>query len=132
MMLQYDMIAGFIQFTLHLVQIPNFTSGKSSSHHNRASSMLYGWYDRELMFIHQFFAKHRPPYLSQRFQTLICKFKGLYSTALLSSLCALVNWSLLTLFYFLNSGFLTAILPHRPASQSFLLTVDVATFFSQY
>ena len=41
----------------------------------------------------------------------------------------LVPWSLLTVFCILNSGFLTAILPYRPASQSLLLTVDVETFF---
>ena len=39
-------------------------------------------------------------------------------------------WSLLTLFCFLNSGFLTTILPYRPASVSLLLTVDVDIFFT--
>ena len=34
-----------IQFALHLMQIPDFRIRKSSSHHNRSSSMLYGWYD---------------------------------------------------------------------------------------
>ena len=44
-MLQYGVIAGLINFALHLVQIPNFTIGKSPPNHNRASSMLYGWCD---------------------------------------------------------------------------------------
>ena len=42
MMLQYAVIAGLIQFALHLVQIPDFAMSKSLPHHNRASSMVYG------------------------------------------------------------------------------------------
>ena len=44
--------------------------------------------------------------------------------------CVLVHWSLLTLFCFLNTGFLTAILPYRPASQSFhTMTLVLGLFF---
>ena len=35
-------IARLIQFALRLVQLANFSIGKKSSHHNRASPMLYG------------------------------------------------------------------------------------------
>ena len=41
MMLQYAMIAGLIQFTLHLVQIPNFAIGKSPPNCDWTSFMLY-------------------------------------------------------------------------------------------
>ena len=45
MMIQYAVIAGLIQFALHLEQIPIFTIGKNHAHHNTASSMLYDWCD---------------------------------------------------------------------------------------
>ena len=45
MILQYAVIAGLIQFALHLVQIPDFAVGKCPTPHNRASSMFYGWCD---------------------------------------------------------------------------------------
>ena len=48
---------------------------------------------------------------------------------IIQSLCAWAHWSFLTLFCFLNSGLLTAILPDGPASQSLLLKVDVDSFF---
>ena len=44
-MLRYDVIAGLIQISLHLVQNTDFTIGKSPLHHDRASTLLYGWYD---------------------------------------------------------------------------------------
>ena len=44
------------------------------------------------------------------------------------SSCAFSLWSHLTLFSFVISGFLTAILLYRPASKSFHLTVDADTF----
>ena len=43
--LQYAMIASLIQFAHHMAQIPDFAIGKSPSHHNRASSMLYSCCD---------------------------------------------------------------------------------------
>ena len=52
-----------------------------------------------------------------------------FHCSIVQSLCALPYWSLLILIYFINSGFLTAIMSYRPASQSLLLTVDVNTFF---
>ena len=44
-MLQYSVIVGLIQFAFHLVHIPDFSIDKSSLHHKRAFSMLYGWCD---------------------------------------------------------------------------------------
>ena len=85
MMLQYVVIASLIQFVLHLVQISEFAIGKSPPHHNWASSMLYSRCDT---VGYSSFTTHRPSYLTQRFWTLICLSKGLYSIALLSSLCA--------------------------------------------
>ena len=69
------------------------------------------------------FATHRPSYLTQR---------TLFHCCIVQSLYALAHWSLLTLFCFLNSGFLTAILPYRPASLGLLLTVDVNTLFLRH
>ena len=44
-MLQYAVIANLIHFVIHLVQISDFATGKSSSLHNRTFSMLYGLCD---------------------------------------------------------------------------------------
>ena len=44
-MLHYAVIAGIIQFGLHLVQIPNFAIGKSPSPYNSAFSMICSWCD---------------------------------------------------------------------------------------
>ena len=44
-MLQYMVITDLIQFTLHLVQFPDFAISKIPPHHNKATSMLYGWCD---------------------------------------------------------------------------------------
>ena len=41
-MLQYAVIAGLIQYTVYLLQIPDFATGKSPPNHNKASSMVYG------------------------------------------------------------------------------------------
>ena len=46
-MLQYAVIASLIQFVLHLVQILDFAIGKRLTHHNRAFSILYAWWDTE-------------------------------------------------------------------------------------
>ena len=55
--------------------------------HNRTSSILYSWCDTGgLQLFHQLFATQRPSSLTERFLTLIYQSKGLYSTALLSSL----------------------------------------------
>ena len=66
----------------------NFVIVKRSLHHNRANvhALWMVWY-RGLQLFHELFTAHRPSYLIQRFWTLICQFKGLYSTALSSSLC---------------------------------------------
>ena len=44
-MLHHAAIASLIQFALHLAQISDFIIGKSSLHHNRASSKPYSWCD---------------------------------------------------------------------------------------
>ena len=53
----------------------------------------------------------------------------LFHSSIVQCLWALANWRLLTLFCFLNSAFLTVILPYRSASQNILLIVDVDTLF---
>ena len=94
MILHYAVIAG-----LYLVQILDFANSKSPPHHNRAS-MLYGWYHTE----------------GCSFSPTLCHKKTLFHCPAVQSLHALAHCSLLTLFCFLNSGFMTAILPYRPAS----------------
>ena len=87
---QHALIAGLIQFALPRMQIPDFSIGKSLSlHHNWATSMLYRRYDTgSCGSFTKFFTAHRPYYLTERFRTLFRQSKGLYSTGLLSSLCA--------------------------------------------
>ena len=43
--LQYAVIAGLIQFALHLVQTPDFAYGKRPPYHNKAFSTVYDWCD---------------------------------------------------------------------------------------
>ena len=47
LILQHAVIAGLIQFTLHLVQIPDFVNSKSIPLQNKASLILYSWCDTE-------------------------------------------------------------------------------------
>ena len=95
---------------------PRLCNWQKPLHHNGTSSILYCWYDTEgLLLFHQLFAAHRPSYLTERFRTWIRQSKGLFHGSIVYSLCALTDWDLLTLFCFLNSGFLTAILSYRPA-----------------
>ena len=127
-MLQFAAIASLIQNALHMVQIPDFAIGKNLPHHNTGSSMLYGWCDTEGCSPFTNSLPHiDPPIWPKDFKLWFVSPKDLIP--LLQFLCTLANWSLLTLFSFLNSSFLTAILPYRPASQSLLLTADVDTFF---
>ena len=130
MMLQYAVIASLIQFALYQVQTPDFAIDKSPPHHNKASSMLYSWCDT---WGHSFFT-NSSPHIGLLSEQKISNFdwsvqRTLFHCSIVQSLSALAHWSLLTSFCFLNSGFLTAILLYRPASQSLLLTVDVDRFF---
>ena len=113
---QYAVIAGLIQLTLHLVQIPYFTIGKCPPHYNRTSSMLYGWCDTGGC---SSFSNSLP----HIFNPKISNFDLSVQRTILA------NQSLLTLFCFHNSDFLTVILPYRPDTQSLLLTVDTNIFF---
>ena len=131
MILQYAVIASLIQFTLHLMQIHGFAIGKSPphTHHNRAPSMLYSWCDTEAAALSP--TLHCTETLL--FDAKILNFdlsiqRTLFYSSTVQSLCAFAHRSLLTLFGFLKSGFLTAILPYRSASQSLLLTMDADIF----
>ena len=73
-----------------------------------SSPCFYGWYDTRGCS-------------SLSVQRTLFQVQSLYVLAL---------WSCLILFCFFNSGFLTAVLPYRTASQSLLLAVDVDIFFS--
>ena len=103
-MLQYTVIAGLIQFALFLVQIFDFAIGKSPF--ITAFSLLYGLCNTGVAAI--------SPTLCH---TLILLFDGkilnlnsliqriLFYCSIVQSLCALTNWSFLTFFFFVNSGF---------------------------
>ena len=134
-MLQYAVIAGLIQFALHLAQIRDFATGKSS--HTIAESLQSFTVDviLGLQLFYEHFTSYRAFSLIERFRIFICQSKGLYSFVSpkdfipFLSLCALSHCSLSRLFCFCNSCFLAAVLPYRPASQSVIFTVDVDTFF---
>ena len=131
-MLQYAVIATLIEFALHMVQIPDFATDKSLHPTTRITeppSRLTVSVIRGLQLFHQLFTAHRPSYLCQRFRTLIHQSEGLFYCSLVQSLCALAHWSVLPLFCFIKSGFLTAILSYGSASQSHPFTVNVDTFF---
>ena len=85
MILRYAVIADLIQFGFHLIKMPDFAVGNSLQHHNRLSSMLYGWFDTEGYSSFTNSSPYRSSFLTEIFRTLIHQFKGLYSTALLSS-----------------------------------------------
>ena len=78
---------GLIQFALRLVQIPDFAIDKSSSYHDRASSIFYGWCDIGGC---SSFTNSSPcidPLIwDDDFE--LHRSKGLCSTVLLSNLCA--------------------------------------------
>ena len=97
-MLSQAMAASPNELVLHLGQIPDFTIGKiPPPHHN---SLLHAlrlvWY-RGLQLFHLLFTSPRLSYLTERFRTLIRQSKGLYSNALLPSLCA--SWPIGTFWY---------------------------------
>ena len=124
--LQYAMIAGLIQFALLLEQIPDFVIGKSPKHHNRA--MLYGWCGIGGC---SYFPNTSPLIWPKVFNIWFFRLKDFIPLLFfVLSLYALDDWSFLTLFCFLNCGWLIAVLPYNPSSQSLLQTVDVDTFFS--
>ena len=128
-MLLYTMIASLIQLTLHLVQILN--CGKTLPLHNRTPSMLYGWCDTGGCCSFTNSSLHiNPRNWPNEFELWFVSPKDFISLPVVESLCTLAHWSLLTLFCFINSGFLTAILLYKPASQSLLLSVDTDSFFS--
>ena len=101
-------------------EIPNFAIGTLPSTITEPPPFFMVGVIKGLQLFHQVFVTHWPTYLTQTFQILIYQSKGLYSTALLSSLCAPwpteVFWHCFASFY---SGFLAAILSYRPASESF-------------
>ena len=120
---QHAVIAGLIQFALHLVLIPEFAIGKLPLYHKRPSTMFYDWYETRVGSLSP---------------TLRCTWTLLYdpnilnfdSTALLPRLSeSSPTGAFLTLLCFLNCGFLTAILPYNPASLSLHFASDVITFF---
>ena len=109
---------------------PRLSNGKSLPLHSRVSSMLYGWCNTEVAALSPTF---RCTY-TLLFDLKILNFDSsvqmtLFHCSIVQSLWAFANWSFWTLFCFLDSGFLTAILPYGSASKSFHLTDDVDTFF---
>ena len=123
-MLQYAVIAGLIQFA------------NTRLCNNRISSILTVGVIRVgvgvggLQLFHQFFAAYRPSYLSQSFRTLIRQSKGLYSTALLPSLCA--HWPIVVFWHCFASSIVISWQHFYHIGQLLRVfsSVDVDTFFS--
>ena len=107
-----------------MVQLPNFAIGKIPLNHNRASSMIYTCYDTGVAAISSTL------YCIKDFELWFISQKDFIPLLYCLIFDQLGHCSHLTLFCFLSSGFLTAILPYTPASQSLLLTVDVDNIFS--
>ena len=127
-MQQFAVIAN--QFAVHLAfqlaRAPPHTH--THIHHNRASSMLYGWYDTGGCSSFPNSSLHIDlPIWPKDFE--LC---SLNPNDFIPLLYCPVFVCFLTLFCFLNSGFSTTILSYRPASQSLLLTVNADTFFSRH
>ena len=107
---------------------PWFCNWQKPPHHISASSMLYTWCDTEGCSSFTNSLPHTDSSIKiLNFDSSVQR--TLFHCPIVQSLCTLAHWSLLTFFCFLNSGFLTAILPFRPVWQSLLLMVDVDTFF---
>ena len=101
---------------------PSFYLAKE---HNKASSLLYSQWDTgkctSSLLIH-------PPIWLKILNFNLSVQRTLFHCSIVQSLCVLARWRLSILFCSFNNGFLTGILPYRPASQSFL-KVDVDSFF---
>ena len=123
-MLLYAVITGLIQFSLPLVQISDFAIRKRLLIITVPQPCYRVGVIQGVMLFHQLFTA---------FDRKTCNFdlsaqRTLTHCSIVYFSCILVHWSLFTLFCFLNSGFLTVILPYRTSSQSFLLTVNVHIF----
>ena len=88
--------------------------------------MLCSWCDtRCCSFFTKFSPLIDPPFWPKVFWTLILQSKRiLFHCSIIQSLCDWSHWSLCILVCFFNRGFMTIILPYRPASQSLLLPAD--------
>ena len=85
----------------------------------RASFMLCSWCDTGGCSYFTNALQHIDPSIWLKdFKLWFIVQRTLLHCSIIQSLCALAYWSLLTLFCFLNNGFLTAILAYKPASQS--------------
>ena len=116
-----------IEFAFQLAQIPDITIGKAPP---RDFCMLYGWCDTGCWSsFNNSSPKIDPLIWDKDFNILFAVQRILFYSSIVLCLGALVHWKFVTLFCFLNNGFLTAILPYRQTSQSLLLRVDIDTFF---
>ena len=133
-MLQDAVVASLIQFVLHLVQIPDFQLAKALPPHihpikEPPPCFMVGMIQRVAALSLTYHCTK-----TLLFEPMILNFDlsvqgTLFHCSIVQSLYALAHWSLLTLFCFLNSGFLTAILPYRPASHSVFFSQWMSTHF---
>ena len=114
---------------LHPGQIPTLQMAKAPSPTITKPS-TQGFTVCAVQLFHQLFDAHRASYLTERFETDLSVQGTLFHYSIVQFLYTLADWSLLTLFHFLNSSSLTVILPNGPVSLSLLFTVDVDTFLS--
>ena len=103
-MLQYAVIAGLIQFAFHLMQISD--NCQKPPHHNRTSSILYGWCDTgDGTSFNNSSPYLDPPIWVKDFEIWFVSPKVFIPLLCCSVFVRLGHWSLLILFCFLNSGF---------------------------
>ena len=131
-MLQYAVIAGLIQFALYLVQITDFAVSKSpppqhTHTHTHTITKLPPWFTVSVILgvkaLSPFFS---PQIWPKGFEFWFVSPKGLYSTALLSNLCA--PWSSRAFWRFTFSAVVSWLQPchigllHRVFSSQWMLT----------
>ena len=126
-------IAGLIQFVLHLIQIPNFAIHDSPTpEESFLHALWFVWYTCLHLF-HQLFAAYRPSYLTQRFRTLIRLSKGLLYCSVFARL-KLFDTVLLPQLWFLdgNCGIYTSLtksFPHSGCWHIFHIIGSVAQWY---
>ena len=107
------MIAGLIQFSLHLGQISNFAIGKSLSITEPPPYFTVGMIQGVAALSPTLRRTYTPLFNSKISNFDLSVQRILFHCSIVQYLCTLVDWNLLTLFCFLNSGFLIVVLPKR-------------------
>ena len=131
MMLQYAVIASLIQFALSWCTSPTLQVAKALHTITEPPPCFTVGVIQKVAALSPTLRRTQTHLFDRKisnFDSLVQRTLFRYSS--IQALCTLAHWSFLTLFCLLNSGFLTAILPYRPASRNLLFTVDADNFFT--